>query len=162
MINIKNKSEKISDIFYIISRISIGLFFFVAGFNKLFHPIFQERMFNTINNIGFPFPDFTANFTAFFECLSGFLLMIGLWTRVNSFILIIIILVALFSHDLGTIPTELTPVTPEIGIYNMDPFTWMGYFLYLPQVLYLLFLFQFISRGYVGYGVDSFIKKKIL
>ena len=44
----------------------------------------------------------------------------------------------------------------------MDPFTWMGYFLYLPQVLYLLFLFQFISRGYVGYGVDSFIKKKIL
>ncbi|WP_261512317.1 DoxX family protein [Chryseobacterium paludis] len=154
--------EKNSKNIYIICRILIGLFFFIAGFNKLFHPIFQGYMFNTISNIGFPFPQFTANFTAFCECIFGLFLMIGLWTRLSSVFLIIIILVALFTHDLATIPKELIPVKPETGVYEMDPFTWLSYFLYLPQTLYLLFLTLFLSHGCVGLGIDSFRKNKYL
>lgn len=156
--NISNFERK-SKTIYIICRILIGLFFFIAGFNKLFHPIFQEYMFNTISNIGFPFPGFTANFTAFCECAFGLFLMLGLWTRLSSIFLIIIILVALFTHDLATIPKELIPIKPETGVYEMDPFTWLSYFLYLPQTLYLMFLMMFLFQGCVGFGIDS--SKKI-
>ncbi|MBK1896735.1 DoxX family protein [Chryseobacterium paridis] len=159
MNTITSKFEKNSKNIYIICRILIGLFFFIAGFNKLFHPIFQGYMFNTISSIGFPFPGFTANFTAFCECIFGLFLMIGLWTRISSVFLIIIILVALFTHDLNTIPKELIPIKPETGVYEMDPFTWLSYFLYLPQTLYLLFLTMFLSQGCVGFGIDT--SKKI-
>lgn len=160
MKTIQSNLEKNTNNIYIIGRILIGLFFFVAGFNKLFHPIFQGYMLNTITTIGFPFPQFTANFTAFCECIFGLFLMLGLWTRISSVFLIIIILVALFTHDLSTIPKELIPVKPETGVYKMDPFTWLGYFLYLPQMLYLLFLLLFLFQGCTGFGIDTFRKTK--
>ncbi|AZA83688.1 DoxX family protein [Chryseobacterium lactis] len=153
--------EKNTNNIYILCRILIGLFFFIAGFNKLFHPIFQGYMFNTISTIGFPFPQFTANFTALFECLFGLFLMLGLWIRISSVFLIIIILVALFTHDLSSIPKELIPINPATGVYEMDPFTWLSYFLYLPQTLYLLFLILFLFQGCTGLGIDTYRKKNI-
>ncbi|AZA92788.1 DoxX [Chryseobacterium nakagawai] len=151
--------EKKSNNIYIICRILIGLFFFIAGFNKLFHPIFQGYMFNTISSIGFPFPQFTAHFTAFCECIFGLFLMLGFWTRISSVFLIIIILVALFTHDLNSIPRDLNPIKPETGMYEMDPFTWLSYFLYLPQTLYLMFLTLFLFQGCTGLGIDTLRKK---
>ncbi|MBV8327261.1 DoxX family protein [Chryseobacterium sp.] len=153
------KSEKHSAHILIICRILIGLFFFITGFNKLFHPIFQGYMLNTITNIGFPFPQFTAHFTAFCECVFGLFLMIGFWTRISSVFLITIILVALFTHDLNTIPKKLIPINAETGIYEMDPFTWLSYFFYLPQTLYLMFLTLFLFQGCTGFGFDSLRKK---
>jgi len=144
--NLKNE-EKLTNKAYIVSRILIGLFFFVAGFNKLFHPIFQGYMLNTITKIGFPAPIFTANFTAFCECLFGLLLLLGFLTRFSSLVLTIVILVALFTHDLASIPKELVPIDPKVGVYKMDAFTWIGYFLYLPQALYLMFLILFFIGG---------------
>lgn len=155
MNTIRSKFEKNTNTIYIICRILIGLFFFIAGFNKLFHPIFQGYMFNTISGIGFPFPGFTTHFTAFCECMFGLFLMLGLWTRISASVLIIIILVALFTHDLNTIPKELIPIKPETGIYEMDPFTWLSYFLYLPQTLYLMFLTLFLFQGCTGFGIDK-------
>lgn len=152
--------EKNTNNIYVICRILIGLFFFIAGFNKLFHPIFQGYMLNTISTIGFPFPQFTANFTAFCECIFGLFLMLGFWTRISSVFLIIIILVALFTHDLGSIPKELIPIKSETGVYEMDPFTWLSYFLYLPQTLYFLFLLLFLFQGCTGFGLDTFRKTK--
>lgn len=146
---------------YVSCRILIGLFFFVAGFNKLFHPIFQGYMLETITKIGFPYPQFTANFTAFNECFFGLLLLLGLLTRFSSFVLIIILIVALFTHDLNSIPTELIPINSKTEIYTMDPFTWIGYFLYLPQVLYLMFLSLFFFYGYGNIGFDKYIQRKI-
>ncbi|MDR6458110.1 putative membrane protein YphA (DoxX/SURF4 family) [Chryseobacterium vietnamense] len=71
MKTILSNLEKNTVNIYALCRILIGLFFFIAGFNKLFHPIFQGYMLNTISSIGFPFPQFTANFTAFCECVFG-------------------------------------------------------------------------------------------
>ncbi|MDR3023889.1 DoxX family protein [Chryseobacterium sp.] len=160
MKTILSNLEKNTVNIYALCRIVIGLFFFIAGFNKLFHPIFQGYMLNTISSIGFPFPQFTANFTAFCECVFGLFLMLGLWTRISSVFLIIIILVALFTHDLSSIPKELVPVKPETGIYEVDPFTWLSYFLYLPQTLYLLFLLQFLFQGCTGFGLDVYRKSR--
>lgn len=45
--------NKAGNVFYVICRIGIGLFFFITGLNKLFHPVFQGYMLNTMIEIGF-------------------------------------------------------------------------------------------------------------
>jgi putative oxidoreductase len=45
--------------------------------------------------IGFPHPYFTAHFVGTFEIVCGFLVLLGLWTRLASVPLLIIILTAI-------------------------------------------------------------------
>lgn len=45
--------------------------------------------------IGFPYPDFTAHFVGTFEIACGFLVLIGLFTRLASIPLLIVILTAI-------------------------------------------------------------------
>lgn len=134
---------------YAISRIAIGLFFFITGANKMFNPVFQASMLKTITGIGFPYPEFTAHFTAFNECFFGLLLALGLFTRIGALVLNIVLFVALFTYDIHYhIPK------------NLDVFTWYSYFLYLPQVLYILFLFQVLWCGSGPYSIDSYLWNK--
>lgn len=156
----KENLIKVGDVFYVICRISIGLFFFITGFNKLFHPVFQGYMLKTITSLGFSNPQFMANFVAFNEMFWGLLLLLGLLTRFSSFALIIVMLVALFTKDIHSIPTELIPIDPKVGNRPMDDFTWLSYFFYLPQVLYIMILGLFSLYGYKAFGVDRFIKRK--
>ncbi|ATL75950.1 hypothetical protein IQ37_15920 [Chryseobacterium piperi] len=156
----KENLDKIGNVFYVICRISIGLFFFITGYNKLFHPVFQGYMLNTITKLGFPNPQLMANFVAFNEAFWGLLLLLGLLTRLSSLSLIVIMLVALISKDLHAIPTELIPVDPKTGIYPMDQFTWLTYFFFLPQVLYIMLLGLFSLYGYKALGLDHFLRRK--
>lgn len=156
----KENLAKVGDVFYVICRISIGLFFFITGFNKLFHPVFQGYMLKTITSLGFSNPQFMANFVAFNEMFWGLLLLLGLLTRLSSFALIVVMLVALFTKDIHSIPTELIPIDPKVGNRPMDDFTWLTYFFYLPQVLYIMILGLFSLYGYKAFGVDKFIKRK--
>jgi len=152
--------NKAGDAFYVICRVSIGLFFLITGFNKLFHPVFQGYMLKTITSLGFSNPQFMANFVAANEMFWGLLLLIGLFTRLSSFALIVIILVALVTKDIHSIPTELVPIDPKIGVHPIENYTWLTYFLYLPQVLYLMLLGLFSLYGYKYLGIDHFLKKK--
>lgn len=156
----KENFNKIGDVFYVLCRISIGLFFFVTGFNKLFHPVFQGYMLKTITSLGFSNPQLMANFVASNEMFWGLLLLLGLLTRLSSLALIIVMLVALFTKDIHSIPTELIPIDPKVGNRPMDNFTWLSYFFYLPQVLYIMILGLFSLYGYKTFGIDRFIKKK--
>jgi len=105
-------------------------------------------------------PQFMANFVAANEMFWGLLLLIGLFTRLSSFALIVIILVALVTKDIHSIPTELVPIDPKIGVHPIENYTWLTYFLYLPQVLYLMLLGLFSLYGYKYLGIDHFLKKK--
>ncbi|WP_223607395.1 DoxX family protein [Chryseobacterium sp. OSA05B] len=156
----KNTFNKAGDLFYVICRISIGLFFFITGFNKLFHPVFQGYMLKTISSLGFSNPQLMANFVAFNEAFWGLFLLLGLLTRFSSLSLMVIMLVALFTKDIHSIPTELVPVDPAVGTRSMDPFTWLTYFFYLPQVLFIMLLGMFSLNGYRAFGIDQLIKKK--
>ncbi|MGY0035435.1 DoxX family protein [Pedobacter sp. NJ-S-72] len=71
---------------YAVSRILIGVFFLITGLNKLFNPVFQASMLKTITGIGFPHPQFIANFTAANEAFFGLLLAIGLFTRFSAIV----------------------------------------------------------------------------
>jgi putative oxidoreductase len=92
------------------------LILFITGLNKLFHPVFQGYMLNTMIKIGFSDPQLMAHFVAFNEALWGLLLLLGLLTRLSSFSLIIIMIVALTTKDIHSIPTELIPIDPKIGV----------------------------------------------
>ncbi len=134
----------------VICRIAIGVFFLIAGVNKLFNPVFQKSMLKTITSIGAPYPVFTANFTAANEAIFGLLLAIGLFTRFSSIVLIIILMVALITFDI-----------PQYIPQGLDPFTWYSYFAYLPQTLYLLILIHLLVVGSGSFSIDKIIGSSI-
>ncbi len=73
-------------------RVAVGLIFFTQGILKYIDPNMGVVRFT---RIGFPHPYFTAHFVGTFEILCGFLLLIGLWTRLASIPLFIVITTAI-------------------------------------------------------------------
>src|SRR5690606_4802990 len=78
-------------------RISIGIFFFTTGFNKLFVEKNQLIMLETIIDAGIPFPEIMSTFVSATEMLAGLLLIIGFLTQISSILLFIICLTALYT-----------------------------------------------------------------
>jgi putative oxidoreductase len=73
-------------------RIAVGLIFFTQGILKYIDPNMGMVRFT---RIGFPHPHFTAHFVGSFEVLCGLLLLLGLWTRLVSIPLLIVITAAI-------------------------------------------------------------------
>ncbi len=73
-------------------RIAVGLIFFTQGILKYIDPNMGVVRFT---RIGFPHPYFTAHFVGTFEILCGLLLFVGLWTRLVSIPLLIVIATAI-------------------------------------------------------------------
>jgi putative oxidoreductase len=81
---------KIASVFFI--RLAVGLIFFTQGILKYIDPHMGVLRFT---KIGFPYPNFTAHFVGTFEIACGFLVLIGLFTRLASIPLLIVILTAI-------------------------------------------------------------------
>ncbi len=73
-------------------RLSVGTIFFTQGILKFTDPHWGVLRFA---RIGFPYPDFTAHFVGTFEIICGFLVLIGLLTRLGSLPLLIVNLTAI-------------------------------------------------------------------
>jgi putative oxidoreductase len=73
-------------------RLAAGLIFLTQGILKYIDPHMGVLRFT---RIGFPYPDFTAHFVAMFEIACGLLVLIGLFTRLASLPLLIVILTAI-------------------------------------------------------------------
>ncbi len=73
-------------------RIAVGLIFFTQGILKYIDPGMGVVRFT---RIGFTHPYFTAHFVGAFEVLCGLLLVLGLWTRIASIPLLIVIMTAI-------------------------------------------------------------------
>lgn len=76
----------------VLVRIAAGLIFFTQGILKFTDPKMGVIRFT---HIGFPYPDFTAHFVGTFEIVCGFLVVIGLLTRLASVPLLIVISTAI-------------------------------------------------------------------
>lgn len=94
----------------ILIRFAVGLIFFTQGILKYTDPHWGVLRFT---KIGFPHPDFTAHFVGTFEILCGFLVVIGLLTRIANVPLLII--------NLTAIATTKVPelFRPEQGFWFM-------------------------------------------
>lgn len=73
-------------------RLAVGLIFFSQGILKFIDPNLGVVRFT---RIGFPHPYFTAHFVGTFEVACGLLLLLGLWTRLVSIPLLIVITTAI-------------------------------------------------------------------
>jgi putative oxidoreductase len=116
-------------------RVALGLFFAISGGNKLFVNSRTKVMYDTLVGAKIPFPMPTTYFVSAVELIGGCLLAVGLLSSLVSFALLFDMLVAILAtHQAGN-PKGLLPLN------------WLDDFLYLPEVLYILFFVWLICSG---------------
>lgn len=131
----------------LVARFSLGLFFAVSGFNKLFVAEKHEDLIQLMTKIGIPFPDFMALFLASVEFFGGLFLMVGLLSTFCAIALAIAMIVAILTVELDTIPK---------GLGFLD---WMSWFLYLPQVMYVILFVWLMTTGPGRISIDHHLAK---
>jgi putative oxidoreductase len=99
-------------------------------------------MYETLAGAGIPFPHFMTYFVSSVEFISGCLLVIGLLSSLCCVALIIQMIVAITTVQLGTISK---------GLSLLD---WLDDFLYLPETMYLIILIWLICAGPGRVSVD--------
>jgi putative oxidoreductase len=130
-------------------RVSIGLFFAISGANKLFVAGGTKPVFDTLVKAKIPFPQFTAYFVSGVEFVAGSLLAVGLLSSLACVALLIDMTVAILTQALSTMPKGLSPLS------------WLDDFLYLPEVLYVLFFVWLICSGPGKSSIDYWLANKL-
>jgi len=77
----------------ILIRLMVGAVFLSEGIQKFLYPV--ARGVGRFDKMGFPSPEFFANFVGVFEVLGGFLILLGLLTRGGALLTFIIMSVAI-------------------------------------------------------------------
>jgi putative oxidoreductase len=131
-------------------RVSIGLFFAISGANKLFVVGGTKPVCDTLVQAKVPFPRQTAYFVAGVEFVGGSLVTVGFLSSPACVALMIDMIVATLTSAVSTIPKKLSPLN------------WLDDFLYLPEVLYVLFFIWLICSGPGKFSVDYWLAGKLL
>jgi putative oxidoreductase len=131
-------------------RVSIGLFFAISGANKLFVAGGTKPVYETLVKAKVPFPRQTAYFVAGVEFVCGSLLAVGLLSSVACVALLIDMTVATLTNAISALPKALSPLS------------WLDDFLYLPEVLYVLFFTWLLCSGPGKFSVDYWIAGRLL
>ena len=131
-------------------RVSLGLFFAISGANKLFVAGGTKPVYDTLVKAKVPFPRQTAYFVAGVEFVCGSLLTVGVLSILAGVALLIDMSVAILTSATSTMPKGLRPLN------------WLDDFLYLPEVLYVLFFIWLICSGPGKFSVDYWLASKLL
>jgi putative oxidoreductase len=131
-------------------RVSIGLFFAISGANKLFVAGGTKPIYDTLVKAKIPFPRQTAYFVSGVEFVGGALLTVGFLTSLASVALLIDMIVATFTEAISGLPKGLSALK------------WLDDFLYLPEVLYVLFFIWLLCSGPGNFSVDYWLAGKLL
>jgi len=131
-------------------RVSIGLFFAISGANKLFVAGGTKPVYDTLVQAKIPLPQFTAYFVSGVEFVGGSLVTLGLLSSPACLALLIDMIVATLTTAISTLPKGLSPVS------------WLDDFLYLPEVLYVLFFIWLLCSGPGKLSVDYWLAGKLL
>ncbi len=125
-------------------RLSLGLFFAISGANKLFVASSTQTMYKTLVAAKVPFPQLTTYFVSGVEFVGGSLLTVGFLSSLVCMALLVDMLVAIVTTKLPAMPKALSPLN------------WLDNFLYLPEVLYVLFFMWLICSGPGKFSVDDY------
>jgi len=131
-------------------RVSIGLFFAISGAGKLFVAGGTKPVYDTLVKAKVPFPNQTAYFVASVEFVCGSLAAVGFLSTPACVALMIDMIVATVTSAVATLPKGLSPLS------------WLDDFLYLPEVLYVLFFIWLISSGPGKFSVDYWLAGQLL
>jgi putative oxidoreductase len=129
-------------------RVSLGVFFAISGGNKLFVASRRQAMYETLVQAKVPFPHLMTNFVSSVELLGGCLLVVGLLSSLASLALLADMLVAILTTKLAAMPKGFSPLN------------WLDNFLYLPEVLYVLFFIWLICSGPGKFSLDYWLAGK--
>jgi putative oxidoreductase len=130
-------------------RVSLGLFFAISGSNKLFVAGNAQTMYETLVAAKIPFPHLMAYFVSGVEFVGGSLLTVGFLSSPACIALLVNMLVAILTTKLSAMPKGLSPLN------------WLDDFLYLPEVLYVLFFILLICFGPGEFSVDYWLAGKL-
>ena len=131
-------------------RVSIGVFFAISGANKFFAAGGTKPVYDTLVQAKVPFPHQMAYFVSGIEFVCGSLLAVGFFSSPACVALLIDMIVATLTSAISTLPKGLSPLN------------WLDDFLYLPEVLYVLFFLWLICSGPGKFSVDYWIAGKLL
>ena len=131
-------------------RVSIGLFFAISGGNKLLVAGGTKPVYDTLVKANVPFPRQTAFFVSGVEFVGGSLLTVGFLSSPACGALMIDMIVATLTEAVSTLPKGVSPLN------------WLDDFLYLPEVLYVLFFIWLICSGPGKFSVDNWLSGRLL
>ena len=131
-------------------RISIGLFFAISGANKLFVAGGTKPVYDTLVKAKAPFPRQLAYFVAGVEFVGGSLVTVGFLSSLACVALLVDMLVAILTTNLSAMPKGLSPLN------------WLDDFLYLPEVLYVLFFIWLVCSGPGKFSADYWLAGTLL
>jgi putative oxidoreductase len=126
-------------------RVSLGLFFAISGANKLFVAGGTKPVYETLVKAKVPFPRLMSYFVSGVEFVGGSLVTVGFLSSPACVALLIDMIVATLTNTLSTMPKGLSPLK------------WLDDFLYLPEVLYVLFFIWLICSGPGQFSVDYWL-----
>ncbi len=134
----------------LLARVSLGLFFAISGFTKLFVPAKFTGLVASMTSIGLPFPTFLTLLLASTEFYGGMLLALGFLTWLWALALAFAMVVAIITVE---IPMVIPP--------GLGPLLWLDWFLFLPQVMYVILFVWLMVRGPGPHSVDALIARKL-
>jgi putative oxidoreductase len=130
-------------------RVSLGLFFAISGANKLFVAGSTQTMYETLVEAKVPFARQMTYFVSGVEFVGGSLMAVGFLSSLACMALLIDMIVATLTTKLSAMPKGLSPLN------------WLDDFLYLPEVLYVLFFIWLICSGPGKFSVDYWLAGKL-
>lgn len=128
----------------LLARWSVGLLFAISGGGKLFVPDRREQMRETIAAAGLPAPAINAVLISSVEFVAGAFLVLGFLTPLCCLLLI--------GNMLGALGTTVIP-----GMKSSSVLGWLGEFLYLPEVLYVVILIWLLLSGPGWLSLDQLV-----
>ena len=131
-------------------RVALGLFFAISGGNKLFVASRTKAMYETLVAVRVPFPRPMTYCVAAVEVVCGCLLAVGLLSSLACLTLLVDMLVAILTTNLAGLPKGLSPLN------------WLDDFLYLPEVLYVLFFVWLICSGPGKFSLDYLVAPRLI
>jgi putative oxidoreductase len=134
----------------LLARVSLGLFFAISGANKLSVAGSTQTMYETLVKAKVPFPRLMTYFVSGVEFVCGSLLTVGFLSGLACVALLIDMIVATLTTALSAMPKGLSPLN------------WLDDFLYLPEVLYVLFFIWLFCSGPGRFSVDYWLAGKLL
>ena len=126
-------------------RVSLGLFFAISGANKLFAAGSTQTMYETLIKAKVPFPRLMTYFVSGVEWVGGSFLTVGFLSNLACVALLVDMLVAILTTKLSAMPKGLSRLN------------WLDDFLYVPEVLYVLFFIWLICSGPGKFSVDYWL-----
>ena len=128
----------------LLARLAVGFLFALSGRGKLFVPARREQMRETLRQAGIPVPEKSAVLVSSVELVFGTFLVLGFLTSLSCLMLSGVML--------GALATVQVP-----GIRARSATEWLGEFLYLPEVLYLVILVWLFFSGPGWLSVDRLL-----